>query len=97
MSVTGQVTVARSVHVADLPELPRPILGITPVSRCIWFGGLPRNIPEVELLKEVRPIGEAQLILFLDCPGKDEALVTFATFGYVSLCAVCQVLQRDKV
>lgn len=54
---------------------------MTPISRCVWFGGLPRGIPESELLKEVGPMGEVQLILFPDCPGKDEALVTFGSFG----------------
>lgn len=87
------VTLNQSRYAADLPEVPRPGLGITPVSRCIWFGGLPRNLPESELLKEVRPMGQPQLILFPDCPANDEALVTFETFGCVLL--FCLMILRS--
>ena len=75
--------VMQSMRVCDAerPELPQPAPGITAVSRCIWFGGLPANLPEPELMKEVRPMGDVLLISFPPCPGRDEALVTFGAFG----------------
>jgi hypothetical protein len=63
-----------------LAPLPRPGLGITAVTRCIWFGGLPPNILEADLAREASKVGDVQFIVFLECPNRDEALVTFATF-----------------
>jgi len=63
-----------------LAPLPRPGLGITAVTRCIWFGGLPPNILEADLAREASKVGDVQFIVFPECPNRDEALVTFATF-----------------
>ena len=67
---------------ADWPPapLPRPGLGITAVTRCIWFGGLPPNVLEADLAREASKVGDVQFIVFPECPNRDEALVTFATF-----------------
>ncbi|KAL3149964.1 hypothetical protein ABBQ38_013324 [Trebouxia sp. C0009 RCD-2024] len=71
-----------------LPPSPpvKPGLGITAVTRCIWFGGIPAHIGEAGLFKEASLMGDVQFVLFPDCPGRDEALVTFATFGGALLC-----------
>lgn len=37
------------------------------------------------LFKEASLMGDVQFVVFPDCPGRDEALVTFASFGYGSL------------
>lgn len=73
-----------SLCCAVLPPvpLPKPGVGITAVSRCIWFAGVPAHIGEADLFKEASLMGDVQFILFPDCPGRDEALVTFASFGY---------------
>lgn len=69
---------------AVLPASPlvKPGLGITAVTRCIWFGGVPVHIGEAGLFKEASLMGDVQFVMFPDCPGRDEALVTFASFGY---------------
>ena len=61
--------------------LPKPGMGITAVSRCIWIGGVPVSVREADLFKEASLIGDVLFIRFPDCPGQDEALVTFASFG----------------
>ncbi|KAL3143978.1 hypothetical protein ABBQ32_003788 [Trebouxia sp. C0010 RCD-2024] len=60
----------------------KPGLGITAVTRCIWFGGIPAHIGEAGLFKEASLMGDVQSVLFPGCPGRDEALVTFASFGH---------------
>ncbi|DBA86312.1 TPA: hypothetical protein ACH3X2_005549 [Trebouxia sp. C0005] len=69
-----------------LVPLPRPGLGITAVTRCIWFGGLPPNILEADLAREASKVGDVQFIVFPECPNRDEALVTFATFKGALMC-----------
>ena len=70
--------------IAVLPPSPvvKPGLGITAVTRCIWFGGIPPHIGEAALFKEASLMGDVHFVLFPECPGRDEALVTFASFGY---------------
>ena len=72
---------------AGLPPslLVKPGLGITAITRCIWFGGLPPHVGEAVLFKEASLMGDVQSVVFPDCPGRDEALVTFASFGYGAL------------
>ncbi|KAL0049053.1 hypothetical protein WJX82_005155 [Trebouxia sp. C0006] len=70
----------------SLAPLPRPGLGITAVTRCIWFGGLPPNILEADLAREASKVGDVQFIVFPECPNRDEALVTFATFKGALMC-----------
>ena len=67
--------------VASSPVV-KPGLGITAITRCIWFGGLPSHVGEAVLFKEASLMGDVQSVVFPDCPGRDEALVTFASFGY---------------
>ena len=62
-------------------RFPKPALGITAVTRCIWFGNLPPNIPEAELFREANVISEVQFVILLDSSSRDEALVVFASFG----------------
>ena len=37
------------------------------------------------LFKEASLMGDVQFVMFPECPGRDEALVTFASFGYGAL------------
>ncbi|KAL0029006.1 hypothetical protein WJX77_011645 [Trebouxia sp. C0004] len=76
----------QSVPDWPLAPLPRPGLGITAVTRCIWFGGLPPNILEADLAREASKVGDVQFIVFPECPNRDEALVTFATFKGALMC-----------
>lgn len=71
---------------AGLPPSPlvKPGMGITAVTRCIWFGGLPPHVGEAVLFKEASLMGDVHFIVFPDCPSRDEAMVTFASFGYGS-------------
>jgi len=64
--------------------LPKPGVSITAVTRRIWFGGLPPNIAEPDLFKEASFMGDVQFIVFPACSGRDEALVTFTSFGYAA-------------
>lgn len=84
MSVPAWAMASTRCCIAVLPPSPpvKPGLGITAVTRCIWFGGIPAHIGEAGLFKEASLMGDVQFVLFPDCPGRDEALVTFATFGY---------------
>lgn len=74
----------RGVINSGLPPSPlvKPGMGITAVTRCIWFGGLPPHVGEAVLFKEASLMGDVHFVVFPDCPGRDEAMVTFASFGY---------------